>query len=89
MKSESRKIKRNPAKKTRGKRVARPGKEVDVLFSKTNTDRHLIAKTSNEKNQKPKSRGESKIRIKRGNKTTYPACRSGSSPRGRPALEVE
>ena len=66
MKSESMKIKRNPAKKTGWKGVARPGKEVDVLFFKTNTHRHLIAKASNEKNQKPKSRGESKIRIKKG-----------------------
>ena len=81
MKSESMKIKRNPAKKTRWKGVARPGKEVDVLFFKTNTDRHLIAKASNAENQKAES--------KRGNKTTYPACRSGSSPMGRPAPEVE
>ena len=66
MKSESRKIKRNPAKKIRWKSVARLGKEVDVLFFKTNTDRHLIAKASNEKNQKPKSRGESRSRIKKG-----------------------
>ena len=80
MKSESRKIKRNPAKKTRWKSIARPGKEVDVLFFKTNTDRHLIAKASNAENQRAES--------KRGDKTTNPACRPESSPMGRPASEA-
>ena len=79
MKSESRKIKRNPAKKTRWKSVARLGKEVDVLFVKTNTDRHLIAKASNAENRKAG---------KRGDKTTNPACRPESSPMGRPASEA-
>ena len=35
------------------------------MFVKTNTHRHLIAKASNRKNQKQKSDGESKIRIKK------------------------
>ena len=50
------------------------------MFFKTNTDRHLIAKASNAENQKAESR--------KGDKTTNPACRPGSSPMGRPASEV-
>ena len=57
------------------------------MFVKTNTHRHLIAKASNRKNQKQKSNGESKIRTKKENKTTYPATTLGSSPTGSPELE--
>ena len=49
------------------------------MFVKTNTDRHLIAKASNAENRKAG---------KRGDKTTNPACRPGSSPMGRPASEA-